>query len=139
MLETYPEYRVVEQYDQLDFDIVDNAIEYGGYYLEDIEEYRNEVKTRILEERQREEERLRQMEEAKRQEELQQKMLFQLESVKSEVRYMQQQQSEFARQQLSYAQSQAYVNESINRKLGQMRDAQSISNAYGEAMYNKYH
>lgn len=139
LLESYPDYRIIETYDELDWEIVDNAILEGGYRFEDIEEYRNIVRNNVLEERAKMEQELRQIEAEQRQEALQQQLLNQLAAVKSEVSQMQREQAEFARQQLSYAASQAYAYESINRKVGQLKDAQSLSNVYQENMYNRFH
>jgi len=134
-----PRYQVIREYDELDWEIVDNAINEGAYYFEDVEEYRIAVRTQVMEEREKMQEQLRQLEAEKRQEALQQQLVNQLEAVKSRVSDMQREQSELARQQLSYAASQAYAFESLNRKVGQMRDAQSLSNVYQENLYNKYH
>ena len=141
LLNNNPNYRIIENYEDIDFEIVSHAISNGGYSFEQIEEYRLNERKR-LEDYQRElEQQMMQIEAAKREEEYRKSLLRKLEENKAEMkelRYAQQQQAEAARQAMSYASSQAYALESMNRKLSHMKDQQSINSAYAQSVYNRY-
>lgn len=141
LLNEYMDYRIIEDYQDIDFEIVSHAISNGGYSLEQIESYRLEERKRIDEYQKELEQQMMQIEAARREEEYKKSLLKKLdenENALRQLKYAEQEQAEAARQAMSYAQSQTYALESMNRKLSKMKDQQSINSAYAESVYNRY-
>ena len=145
MIDSHPEYSVMKQYDEIDFEIVDDAMASGGLTIDEIESYRVKVRQQLEQYIKEQEEKLRQLEEAKKQEAFRQEIRNRLSSMEEEKRRLRYETEAFAAaatQQLQYATQQTYaltaaVN-NLNSTANRIADNGEMANVYAQNMYNRW-
>ena len=145
MIDSHPEYSVMKQYDEIDFEIVDDAMASGGLTIDEIESYRVKVRQQLEQYIKEQEEKLRQLEEAKKQEAFRQEIRNRLSSMEEEKRRLRYETEAFAAaatQQLQYATQQTYaltaaVN-NLNSTASRIADNGEMANVYAQNMYNRW-
>lgn len=145
MIENHPEYKVMQSYDEIDFDIVDDALANGGLTINEIENYRLKVKEELERYKKEEEERLRQLQEAEKAEAFRQEMRNMMSHMDSEhqrLRYETEALAAAANQQLSYARQQSYAMTDafnrLNRSAERIADNGDMANIYAQGIYNRF-
>lgn len=145
MIDSHPEYSVMKQYDEVDFEIVDDAMASGGLTIDEIESYRVKVRQQLEQYIKEQEEKLRQLEEAQKQEAFRQEIRNRMSSMEEEKRRLRYETEAFAAaatQQLRYATQQTYaltnaVN-SLNSTANRIADNSEMANVYAQNMYNRW-
>lgn len=143
MVSAHKEYSPLLNYDKMDFEIVEKAINSGKYTFEEVEVERKEIREKIEKIERENEERLRQMQAEQRQlaqiEVLQQQLKLSEQRWKDEVRE-QQRRSEYmqaeARRQAWYREQSNYA---IAKQVSKIAESQKQMEIYEESFYNKYH
>ena len=146
MILKHPEYKAIQGFDQLDFEIVNEAINAGKYTFEEVNAERTLIRETIarIEKENENEEKMRQLEAEKRQEarfEAMRKELKQSEQRWKDEFRMQQHRAEAMQREMAQRQAwyQGQAQRDISKQLGRIAESEKQLEVYGESFYNKYH